>query len=132
LDSDKFPYTKVGEGGSGMEMARKQFAQEFFEKLDKEEPTKLAAWVEYRLDLTDHVYTDGVGKTTRLLGGWVLMRAGKQMPNYPTGKGLYTEPFKGMSQQRQPVDPSQGGQAYMGPEFDAFHQHYQRWAGTPH
>lgn len=62
-----------------------QFYEEFFDRLSdpSEDPVRLAAWVEYRIDLTDHFFADGCGKISKAVSAWVLMRAGQQLPTYP-------------------------------------------------
>ena len=79
VDSAKYPYTSI----SNLESAMTDFYQEFFEKLDDgTNPRELAAWVEYRIDLTDHFFADGCGKTAKAISSWVLMRAKQPLPQY--------------------------------------------------
>ncbi|KPJ86019.1 hypothetical protein AMJ57_00935 [Parcubacteria bacterium SG8_24] len=79
-DSTKYPYTRVAD----LEKAMAQFYQELHERLQdpEEDPVKLAAWAEYRIDLSDHFFADGCGKTAKAISSWILMRAGKRLPDY--------------------------------------------------
>jgi hypothetical protein len=47
-----------------------------------EDPVGLAAWVEYRVNLTDHFFADGCGKISKAVSGWVLMRYAQDLPTY--------------------------------------------------
>jgi len=86
-DSDKYPYTKV----ENLSQEMKQFYEELFARLQNpsEDPKDLAGWIEYRLDLTDHFFADGCGKTAKAISGWVLMRAGGKLPQYRSREELY-------------------------------------------
>lgn len=86
-DSEKYPYTSV----ANLEEAMQQFYQEFTDRLNDpdQDPIELAAWVEYRIDLTDHLFADGCGKTAKAISSWVLMRGGKRLPQYSSRDDYY-------------------------------------------
>ncbi|HPH64487.1 MAG TPA: zeta toxin family protein [Kofleriaceae bacterium] len=79
-DSEKYPYTRVVE----LESAMVDFYSEFYRRLKDpgQDPIKLAAWVEYRIDLTDHFFSDGCGKIAKAISGWTLMRNSHQLPAF--------------------------------------------------
>jgi hypothetical protein len=81
-DAPKYPYTKV----ANLEQAMGQFYGELFDRLKDpgQDPKKLAAWIEYRIDLTDHFFADGCGKTAKAISAFALMRAGHELPTYGT------------------------------------------------
>lgn len=85
-DVDKYPYTRVENLGEAMS----QFYAEFFDRLQRgDDPQELAAWAEYRIDLTDHFFADGCGKTATAVEAWVLMRSKQQLPKYRTRDEYY-------------------------------------------
>ncbi|MBP9738232.1 hypothetical protein KBD20_00940 [Candidatus Saccharibacteria bacterium] len=86
-DSLKYAYTKVAELDSAME----EFYSTFLDRLNdpNTDPVELAGWVEYRIDLTDHFFADGCGKSAKALSAWVLMRAGHDLPTYRGRDELY-------------------------------------------
>jgi hypothetical protein len=79
-DSDKFPYTRIQD----LESAMEQFYQELLERLSRPDadPKEIAAFVEYRIDLTDHFFADGCGKTANAISTWSLMRQNHALPKY--------------------------------------------------
>jgi len=79
-DSTKFPYTRVENLPERMD----QFYQELMTRLNnpKEDPVELAAWLEFRIDQTDHFFADGCGKTAKVISAWAMMRAGRPAPDY--------------------------------------------------
>ena len=79
-DSAKHPYTKVAD----LPRAMDSFYRELYTRLitPGEDPVGLAAWVEYRINLTDHFFADGCGKISKAVSGWVLMRYGQDLPTY--------------------------------------------------
>jgi len=88
-DSDKYKsYTKTADVSKAFE----QFAQELHQRMNdpKEDPKKLAAWAEYRIDLTDHFFADGCGKTAKAISSFILMRAEQRLPNYTTREEYYS------------------------------------------
>jgi N12 class adenine-specific DNA methylase/predicted kinase/alkylhydroperoxidase family enzyme len=116
-DSDKFPYTRVAD----LPAAYKQFSEELAARLDDEnaDPVETAAWIEWRTNMTDHVWADGVGKTSKALAAIPLMRAGLSLPRYRANKEYFA------FSQKAPVDPSAGGQAYLGQEWQKFLAYYR-------
>lgn len=86
-DSAKYPYTKVAD----LSIAMDQFYEELLQRLNNpsEDPKNLAGWVEYRIDLTDHFFADGCGKTAKAISSWILMRAHNPLPKYRDRKELY-------------------------------------------
>jgi hypothetical protein len=85
-DSDKYPYTQV----KNLETSMKEFYTSLHERLSKpaEDPIQLAAWVEYRIDLTDHFFADGCGKISKAISAWTLMRANHKLPKFPKEREL--------------------------------------------
>jgi len=80
-DSDKYPnYTRVAD----LPAAARQFFDELQHRMntDRRDPVETAAWIEYRMNLTDHFWADGVGKTSSALAAFVLMRRGHALPTY--------------------------------------------------
>ena len=86
-DSARYPYTKVAD----LPKAMNQFYDELFRRLNnpKQDPRQLAAWIEYRMDLTDHFFADGCGKAAKAISAWALMRAGQQLPTYGSRDAYY-------------------------------------------
>lgn len=86
-DSAKYPYTKVAD----LEKAMTQFYEELNERMNdpEEDAEAVAAWAEYRIDLTDHFYADGCGKTAKAVSSFVLMRRGEKLPQYSGRKEYY-------------------------------------------
>lgn len=113
-DSAKYPYTNV----SHLPLARKQFAEELMQRLDRDDPVKTAAWIHWRANHTDHFWADGVGKTTEALADWVLMRHDRPLPKFRSRD----EVFKHAAKNR--VDPSQGSSAYTGPDYKNWERYY--------
>jgi hypothetical protein len=102
-------------------IARQQFAEELTQRLNdpKADPIETAAWIEWRLNIMDHPWTDGVGKSSRAIAAIPLMRAGEPLPTYPTGKGFFKH-----AQNLDRVDPRDGGAAYLGPQWRTFNDYY--------
>lgn len=77
-DSKKYPYTKVADLPKAME----DFYKELHQKLNDpaQDPIELAAWIEYRVNLSDHFFSDGCGKSSLALVQWALMRKGLPLP----------------------------------------------------
>jgi len=85
-DSEKYPYPAV----ENLEQEMDAFYKEFLARLQNNESSKeLAAWVEYRVDLSDHFFADGCGKTAKAIGSWILMRTGDTLPKYRERTELY-------------------------------------------
>ena len=79
-NSEKFSYTDT----TVLEQKMHEFYEEFSERLHDphQDPIELAAWVVYRMDLTDHFFADGCGKISKAISYWVLMRVGHSLPRY--------------------------------------------------
>ncbi len=69
-ESDERSYTAVAE----LDAAMNEFCTELFRRLNDptEDLVALAAWVEYRVNICDHFFMDGCGKTANALSAWVL------------------------------------------------------------
>jgi len=80
----KYAYTDK----DGLDTAFNQFIVEFYDKLNNPatNPIELASRVEYRVNLKDHFFADGCGKTSILLSNFVLMRYGEALPQIRDGK----------------------------------------------
>lgn len=121
-DSHKWPYTSADK----IPYAKRQFAQELLDKLDSEDPRKLAAWVHWRANFADHFYADGVGKSTEALADWVLMRHDQPLPQFRSRDEVFENAA------RTQVDPHQGGEGYRGKEFDKWHDYFRGLFPEPH
>ncbi|MFR0357569.1 hypothetical protein [Streptomyces sediminimaris] len=84
-DSSSLPYTRADTLLS--EVVGPLF-EEFHQRLTRSlsDPVETAGWVEYRMDLTDHLWADGCGRSTKAVAAWVLMRAGHSLPVYPADR----------------------------------------------
>ncbi|HWY87997.1 MAG TPA: hypothetical protein VNX28_14795, partial [Gemmataceae bacterium] len=113
-DSPKHHFTDVAE----LPAARQQFAEELFDRLNDPaaDPIETAGWANWRLDLTDHFYSDGVGKTAEALSEFILMRAGLDAPTYDPSEAFAKAPSEKFS-------PANGGRSYT--RVSA----YARWQG---
>lgn len=116
-DSPTFPYTAAAK----LEGARRQFAEELAQRLADPEadPVETAAWIEWRVNLTDHAYADGVGKTSKALAYIPLMIAGEPLPLYRSNAEFFE---RGNKTQR---DPDQGPESYLDREWRTFLSYYQ-------
>lgn len=71
--------------------ATRAFSGQLYEKLSSgADPVSTAAWVEKRMSVI-HPWADGVGRTTKALSAFVLVRGGQQIPKYPDRKTYYAE-----------------------------------------
>jgi len=86
-DSDKYPYTKI----ENLSREMKRFYEEFFARLQNpsEDPESLAAWIEYRIDLTDHFFTDNCDRIAKAISTWALIRFSHGLPKYRSREELY-------------------------------------------
>lgn len=111
-DSPKFPYTAV----KNLPLARQQFAEELKQRLNdpNADPVETAAWIEWRVNLTDHGYADGVGKLSKAMAAIPLMKAGLPLPNYPDNKVFFQHAS------RSQYDPRNGGQSYLDDSWKHF------------
>lgn len=134
-DSEKYPYTPI----RSRSYARTNFAAQALSLFraqamgwSKEseqyqivphvnDDISFAAWMEWRINLTDHFYADGVGKTSKAMATLVLMRGDKPLPDYPDNK----EFFKYASKQR--YDPLENGDNtyYTDGAFERFVEFYR-------
>ncbi|MBY0407417.1 MAG: zeta toxin family protein, partial [Rickettsiales bacterium] len=88
-DSAKYAYTPAAK----LEEAQKAFYAEFLERLNdpvKYPPAETAAWVEFKVNLVDHYFADGCGKTSQALSAFVNMRDGKALPVFTTRDDYFT------------------------------------------
>jgi len=74
----KYAYTDK----DGVQRTFDQFCEEFYNKLQDTniDPLELSAWVEYRVNIKDHFFADGCGKTSILLSNFILMRNNISLP----------------------------------------------------
>ncbi|MEI6054016.1 MAG: zeta toxin family protein [Candidatus Saccharibacteria bacterium] len=86
-DSDKYPYTRL----ENLPDAMQQFYVELQQRLSNvnSDPAETAAFCEYHIDLSDHFFADGCGKTAKAISSYVLMRAGLPLPSYKGGRSEY-------------------------------------------
>lgn len=106
-------------------IAKRQFAEELIARLNDRnaDPVETAAWIEWRANLVDHFWSDGVGKTSKALAAVPLMRAGLPLPRYPDNKTFF-------SYGKNPrVNPREGGQAYLGEAWQRFNEFYHLLVG---
>jgi hypothetical protein len=106
-DSDKYPYTKV----SDLKQAMDQFYDELLPRLNdpNQDPEELAAFIEYRIDLTDHFFVDGSGRTAKAVSTWSLARANHELPKYGTREEYYAHAPTQIRGQDAEVDKRQWG-----------------------
>lgn len=72
-----------------VKVATRKFSEQLYEKLD-EDPVATAAWAEKQMAKI-HPWADGVGRTTKVLGAFVLARGGLKPATYPDMKTYYAE-----------------------------------------
>lgn len=116
-DSKKFPYTAVAD----LRLAREQFFAELSRRLrdPAADPVETAAFIEWRANLGDHFWADGVGKTSKALAAIPLMRAGMPLPKYRANKEFFS------FSRSAPADPKKGPGDYLGPEYERFVAYYR-------
>jgi hypothetical protein len=68
----------------------KAFEEEFVKRMDDPDVVATAAWVEKTFDMDIHPFSDGVGRSTKLLSAMVLARAGHPLPKYQDRKKYYS------------------------------------------
>lgn len=114
----KFPMQTAA---ADLPVAYKQFSDELAERLSNpnSDPIETAAWIEWRANLIDHFWSDGAGKASRALAALPLMRDGLPLPMEPP-----TKDFVAFAKEQPRVDPSDGGEAYLGPAWDKFNAFY--------
>ena len=82
VDTTKYPYTPVFRLISEIN----QFYGDFYYRLvTNYNPVVLAAWVEWRIDLRDHFFADGCGKSAKAISSWILMHYDLPLPDYTAG-----------------------------------------------
>ncbi len=78
-DSTRYAYTAIAD----LSAAYAEFVDEFWQRLQGvADPVGLAAWVEWRIDCTDHFFADGCGRIAKAIAAWVLMRHDYPLPRY--------------------------------------------------
>ena len=110
-----FPQTAPAD----LPVALQQFAGEYLARLNHGDPIDTAAWVEWRANLSDHFWSDGVGKTSKILAAIPLMRAGLPLPQYRSNSEFYQYAPKGVG------NAAVGGETYLGQEWQNFRDHYR-------
>lgn len=123
VDSTKFPYTKVAE----LEGAMNQFYTELFEKINdpKADPVEMAAWIEYRVDLVDHFFADGCGKTAKLVSSWVLMRSGRELPDYSRSGKIKPEQVRDVYYSNAPIAKGRTEQVAKEAQYKKWVEYYK-------
>jgi predicted kinase len=103
--------------------AHAQFAEELVERLSdkKADPIETAAWIEWRANLMDHFWADGVGKTSKALAAWPLMRDHLPLPAYPPNKEFVA--YAKDVPRGDPANPK----SYLGPGWERFNNAYHNW-----
>jgi ADP-ribose pyrophosphatase YjhB (NUDIX family) len=79
-DSHKYFYVSTKYVNSFYE----SFINQLYEKLNAPETSSvdLAAWIEWNVDFCGHIFSDGCGRTAKILSSWILMRANSDLPDY--------------------------------------------------
>jgi len=113
----RYPYTNVAE----IELAREQFGAELVDRLNnpKSNPIETAAWIEWRANLTDHLWADGVGKTSKALAAIPLMKAGVPLPEYRSNKEFFSNASK------KKYSPLDGPKSYLDADWRKFLTYYK-------
>jgi len=121
-DSRQYPYTRAAE----LKEAFEDFGVEFLNKLKQRplsEPEqsqwaqRTAAWVEYRINLTDHFMTDSCGKVAAVMSTFVCILA-----NHPLPVFLHKDEYLACAPKRPRIKGSSddGERQYI-----AWEQHYK-------
>lgn len=60
------------------------FARELFLKVKNIDidPVETAAWIEWNIDFSGHLFSDGCGRVAKLISSWLLMRCDLNLPDY--------------------------------------------------
>lgn len=58
------------------------FLAELQKRLNEEDQQRLCAWVEYEIRFRIHPLADGSGRLATALAAWIMIRAGRAIPNY--------------------------------------------------
>ena len=101
-DSAKYPYTKTAD----LQKEMAQFYDEFYQRLKnpKQDPVELAAWLEYRVNFTDHIFADGCGKSSQALSNFIFMRNNLPLPRIASKKEIVQFAPKGSTNLRAPSE----------------------------
>jgi 8-oxo-dGTP diphosphatase len=46
------------------------------------DPVETAAWIEWNMDFSGHLFSDGCGRVAKLISSWLLMRRDLRLPDY--------------------------------------------------
>ncbi len=86
-DSTKFHYTKVAQ----LDKAFEQFCEEFMQRINSNthDQVETAAWIHWRVNMTDHYFADGCSKTADALGYFILMRNDISFYKYPQDRSSW-------------------------------------------
>ncbi len=78
------------------------FAEQLYKKISSKDfdPIEVAAWIEWNVDFSGHLFSDGCSRIAKLTSSWFLMRSNFQFPNYtlaqddfPTVRESYKKRF---------------------------------------
>lgn len=60
------------------------FIEQLYEKISSKDfdPIDVAAWIEWNIDFSGHIFSDGCSRIARLISSWLLMRSNHQLPDY--------------------------------------------------
>lgn len=94
----RYPYTPIELLRKSME----QFYEEFYDRLQNMPKSSnktymqqwaiiTCAWIEYRINLTDHFFSDGCGKVASAMVAFICMRADIYLPETTYNETQYTE-----------------------------------------
>lgn len=63
------------------------FVQELFFRIKdiNIDPIETAAWIEWNVDFSGHIFSDGCGRIAKLISSWLLMRKNLCLPDYAKG-----------------------------------------------
>ncbi len=84
-DARRHSYTRIAD----LPQRYEDFVGRLFERLRRpphrgDGDVDLAAWIEYTVDIKDHFFVDGCGRTARILAAWARMRERRPFPRYPS------------------------------------------------
>jgi 8-oxo-dGTP pyrophosphatase MutT (NUDIX family)/predicted HAD superfamily phosphohydrolase YqeG len=80
VDSEKYNYISTKNIG-GFYCA---FIEQLYEKISSKDfnPIDVAAWIEWNIDFSGHIFSDGCSRVAKLISSWLLMRSNHQLPDY--------------------------------------------------
>jgi len=63
------------------------FTRELFSRIQNIDidPFETAAWIEWNIDFSGHIFSDGCGRIAKLISSWILMRRDLNLPDYTKG-----------------------------------------------